>query len=259
MNVNVENLTACKRLLRFEVEVKEVDEAFDSTTKDFTKQAKLPGFRPGKAPRDMVVRQYEKDIAKEVKRKLIGDAYRKGIKDQNLTVLGYPDIEEIHFQRGQTLQFAATVEVQPDFTLPEYRGLPAKRESGGVTDEDVARAIEALRERSSGFNIVDRAVQAGDFVVVTYTGTCEGRPLTELAPTARGLTEQKNFWIEVKPDSFVPGFAMQLIGAKAGERRTVTVDFPTEFVSAPLASETRAARPRLCRSRPAPAGCRVRR
>ena len=64
------------------------------------------------------------------------------------------------------------MEVQPDFALPEYRGLPAKRESGGVTDEDVARAIEALRERSSGFNIVDRAVQAGDFVVVTYTGTC---------------------------------------------------------------------------------------
>src|SRR6185436_17846940 len=111
------------------------------------------------------------------------------------------------------------------------------RESGGVSEEDVTRAIEALRERASNFNKVDRAVQAGDFVVVSYTGTCEGKPLTEIAPTARGLTEQKNFWIEVKPDSFVPGFAMQLIGAKAGDKRTVTVDFPADFVSAPLSGK----------------------
>src|SRR5437773_7029895 len=128
--MNVENLTACKRLLRFEVDVKAVDEAFETTTKDFAKQAKLPGFRPGKAPQDMVARQYGKDIAEEVKRKLIGDAYRQGIKDHHLTVLGYPDIEEIHFERGQALQFAATVEIQPDFALPDYRGLPARRETG---------------------------------------------------------------------------------------------------------------------------------
>jgi trigger factor len=152
-------------------------------------------------------------------------------------VLGYPDIEEIHFERGQALQFAATVEIQPEFALPDYRGLPARRETGGVTDDDVARAIEALRERSSNFNTAERAVRAGDYVVVSYTGTCEGRPLTELAPTARGLTEQKSFWIEVKPDSFIPGFAMQLLGAKAGDKRTVNIDFPTEFVSAPLAGK----------------------
>ncbi|MEY2408819.1 MAG: trigger factor [Verrucomicrobiota bacterium] len=237
VNVNVENLTACKRLLRFEVDVTAVDAAFESTTKDFAKQAKLPGFRPGKAPKEMVARQFEKDIAEEVKRHLIGEAYRQGIKDQNLQVLGYPDIEEIHFERGQALQFAATVEIQPDFQLPEYRGLPARRESGGVTDPDVAKAIDALRERLSQFNTVERAVQAGDYVVVSYTGTCEGRPLTELAPTARGLTEQKNFWIEVKPESFIPGFAMQLVGAKAGDKRTVNIDFPTEFVSAPLAGK----------------------
>lgn len=237
MSVNVENLQACKRLLRFEVEAKAVEEAFDSATKDFVKHAKLPGFRPGKAPKEMVVRQYEKDIAEEVKRKLIGDAYRQGVKDKNLQVLGYPDIEEIHFERGQALQFAATVEIQPEFQLPDYRGLPARRETGGVSDADVAKALDALRERVSNFNNVDRAAQPGDFIVVNYSGTCDGKPLTEIAPTAKGLTGQKNFWIEVKPDSFIPGFAMQLTGAKAGDQRTVNVDFPADFVSAPLAGK----------------------
>jgi trigger factor len=81
---------------------------------------------------------------------------------------------------------------------------------------------------------VEREIREGDFVVVNYTGTSEGRPLTEIAPTAHGLTEQKGFWVEVKPDSFIPGFATQLLGAKAGDKRTVTVEFPADFVTPQL-------------------------
>ncbi len=237
MNVTVENLSPCKKLVRFEVDAKAVDEAFGSVTKDFMKHAKMPGFRPGKAPEAMVTKQYAKDIEEEVKRKLIGDAYRQGIKEHKFNVVGYPDIEEIQFNRGQPLQFAATIEINPEFELPEYRGLPAKRETAVVTDEDVTKAIDALRSQAADFKKVDREVKEGDYVVVNYTGTSEGKPLTEIAPTARGLTEQKGFWVEVKPDSFIPGFAQQLIGAKAGDKRTVNVDFPAEFVTPQLAGK----------------------
>ena len=120
MNVSVENLAPCKKLVRVELEAKQVDETFDSITKDFQRQASLPGFRPGKAPRDMVIRKYEKDISDEVKRKLIGDSYRKALDEKKLDVVGYPDIEEIQFGRGQALQFAATIETAPEFELPEY-------------------------------------------------------------------------------------------------------------------------------------------
>ena len=237
MNVTVENLAPCKKLVRFEVDAKSVDEAFGSVTKDFMKHAKMSGFRPGKAPEAMVTRQYAKDIEEEVKRKLIGDAYRQGVKDHKFNVVGYPDIEEIQFNRGQALQFAATIEINPEFELPEYRGLPAKRETAVVTDEDVTKAIDGLRGQAADFKIVGREVKEGDYIVVNYTGTSEGKPLTEIAPTARGLTEQKGFWVEVKPDSFIPGFAQQLIGAKAGDKRTVNVDFPAEFVTPQLAGK----------------------
>ena len=237
MNVTVENLAPCKKLVRFEVDAQAVDEAYASVTKDFVKQAKMSGFRPGKAPEAMVAKQYAKDIDEEVKRKLTGDAYRKGIKEQNLNVVGYPDIEEIQFGRGQTLQFAATVEINPEFELPDYRAIPAKREPAVVTDEDVAKAIDALRGQAADFKKVERAVQDGDYVVINYTGTSDGTPLTEIAPTARGLTEQKGFWVEVKQGSFIPGFAVQLIGASAGEKRTVNVDFPAEFVTPELAGK----------------------
>jgi trigger factor len=234
VNITIENLAPCKKLLRVEVDVKSVDEIFDTITKDFQKQAALPGFRPGKAPRDMVVKKYGAEIKDEAKRKLIGDTYRKALDEKKIHVVGHPDIEEIQFDRGQSLIFAATVETAPEFQLPEYKGLAAKLETKSVTDADVDKAIDLLRGQHAGFNTVARELKNGDIAVVNYTGTCDGKPLTELAPTAKGLTEQKNFWIETEGDSFIPGFAPQLLGAKAGDKRTVTVDFPADFVTKQL-------------------------
>lgn len=235
--MSVENLGPCKKLLRFEVDPKQVDEAFESVTKDFLRHAAMPGFRPGKAPKDMVLKKYEEDIKDAVRRKLMSDSYRQGIKEQKLKVVSRPDVEEIQFSRGQPYQFAATLETAPDFEVPEYRGLPAKRAIGSVTEEDVQRGIDALRGQQASFETVDRAIEEGDFAVVNYAGTSEGKPLTEIAPMARGLAEKKKTWIEVTPESFLPGFTAQLIGARAGERRTVKVEFPGDFVSAPLAGK----------------------
>ena len=234
VNVSVENLAPCKKLVRVELDAAAVDAAFDAITKEFQKQAVLPGFRPGKAPRDMVVRKYAAEIKEEAKRKLIGDNYRKAIEEQKLHVIGYPDIEEVQFERGQALQFTATVETAPEFQLPEYKGLPAVLETKTVTDADVARALDLLRGQHTKFETVARPLAGGDIAVVNYTGACEGKPITELAPTAKGLTEQKNFWVETESGSFIPGFAAQLIGAQAGEKRTVNVDFPADFVTPQL-------------------------
>jgi trigger factor len=223
--------------MRVEVETQKVDEALDLVTKDFQREASLPGFRPGKAPRDMVLRKYAKDIEDEAKRKLISDSYKKAVQEQKIEVLGYPDIEEIQFGRGQALQFAATVETAPEFELPEYKSIPVQAEARTVTDEDVEKALQLLREQRVSFQKVERAVQSGDVAVVNYTGTCEGKPITELAPTAKGLTEQKGFWVETGSNAFIPGFGEQLLGTVAGDKRTVTVDFPADFVTPQLAGK----------------------
>lgn len=237
MNVTIENLAPCKKLVRIEIESKDVDAAFDDMLKNFQRQSSLPGFRPGKAPRDMIAKRYEKDIHDEVKKKLIPDAYRKAVDEKKLEVVGYPDIEEIQFGKGQALQFAATVETAPEFQLPEYTGIPIKRETASVTDADVEKAINLLRERQMSFEKADRAATAGDVAVVNYTGTCDGKPVVEIAPASKGLSEQKNFWVNLEPGAFLPGFAEQLAGAKAGDKRTVNVDFPADFVTPELAGK----------------------
>jgi trigger factor len=230
-------LAPCKKLVRVEVEPQKVDEAFASVTKEFQREASLPGFRPGKAPREMVLRKYSKDIEEETKRKLISESYKKAIEEQKLDVLGYPDIEEIQFGRGQPLQFAATIETAPEFQLPEYKAIPVQAEARSVTDQDVVHALDLLREQRVSFKTVERPLQSGDIAVVNYSGTSDGKPLTEIAPTAQGLTEKKNFWIDIGSQTFIPGFADQLQGAKAGEKRTVTVDFPADFVTPQLAGK----------------------
>jgi trigger factor len=234
VNVSVENLAPCKKLVRVELDAAAVDAAFDAITKDFQKEAALPGFRPGKAPRAMVVKKYDAEIKNEARRKLIGENYRKAIEEKKIQVVGQPDIEEVQFGRGQALQFTATIETAPEFQLPEYKGLPAQLETKSVTDADVERALELLRGQHAKFETVARPLAGGDIAVVNYTGTSDGKPLTELAPTAKGLTEQKNFWVETTDGAFIPGFAAQLIGAQAGEQRTVKVDFPADFVTPQL-------------------------
>jgi trigger factor len=234
VNVSVENLAPCKKLVRVELDATAVDAAFDSITKDFQKQAVLPGFRPGKAPRDLVIKKHGAEIKEEAKRRLIGENYHKAIEEQKLQVVGYPDIEEVQFDRGQALHFTATVETAPEFQLPDYKGIPAQLEAKTVTDADVERALEMLRGQHTKFETVARPLAGGDIAVVNYTGACDGKPIAELAPTAKGLTEQKNFWVETNDGSFIPGFAAQLIGAQAGEKRTVNVDFPADFVTPQL-------------------------
>src|SRR5687768_11420281 len=160
--------------MRVELEPQVVDAMFEEITREFQRQVRLPGFGPGKAPRHLVVKAYATQIDDEVKRKLISDSDRKALAEHKVHVVGAPDIEEIQFGKGQALQFAATLETAPEFELPDYKGLPIKREMGVVTDADVERALNVLREQRAVYNDVARPVQSGDFVVVNYTGTCDG-------------------------------------------------------------------------------------
>jgi trigger factor len=223
--------------MRVEVAQEKVEQTFGEIAGQFQREARIPGFRPGKAPREMVAKRFESDIQDEVKRKLISDSFRAAIAEHKLSIVGQPEIEEIQFTRGQPLQFAANLEIAPEFQLPEYKGLAAMRETGAVTPEDIERALQVLTEHHAKFNTIDREIKEGDIAVVNYTGTCDGKPITDTAPTATGLTEKKAFWINVDKTSFIPGFGDQLIGMKAGDKRTITVDFPADFVVPQLAGK----------------------
>ena len=211
-----------------------VDAEYDRIITEFQQHVSLPGFRPGKVPRDRVIKTFAKQIDEEVKKKLIGQHYRKALEEQKIHAVSNPDIEELQFGRGQALQFTATLETAPDFELPEYKGLPVRVPPTVVTESDMERALNVLREQRATYRDVERPVQAGDFVVSNYTGTCEGKPISDIVPTARGLTAQQNYWVHVEKDAFIPGFTEQLVGAVKGDHRSVQVEFPADFVEKAL-------------------------
>ena len=238
MNVSVENLGPCKKLLRVEVPVEKVNATFDAVTAEFQKAAQLPGFRPGKAPKHLITRSYEPRIVEETRKKLVEESFRAAAQQEKLNIVVTLDVEDQQFGRNQALQFTATVEVAPDFALPNYKGLAAKRELTVATEADVERALGILREQHAQYNDVDRPVQDGDVAVVNYTGTTDGKPLTDIAPTALGLTKKENFWVLIKTGSFLPGFTEPLIGAVKGDKRTVTVTLAEDFVHKELSGKT---------------------
>jgi len=237
VNVTIENLAACRKLLRVDVDAQTVDQAYNSVTTELQRSIRLPGFRPGKIPAQLITKNFSRDLENEVRRKIVNDSYKKALADHKLHVVGAPEVKEGQLGRSQNFTFDITVETAPDFELPEYKGLPAKKELRSVNEADMERALKVLRERGATYNDVERPGKEGDIVVVNYTGTSEGKPLTEFAPTARGLTQQQNFWLEIKPGHFIPGFTEQLVGASKGEKRTVNVDFPQDFVTPQLSGK----------------------
>lgn len=230
MNVTVDHLGPCKKLVRIDVPVEGVVAAFEAVTNEFQRVAQLPGFRAGKAPRHLIAKSFEDRIREETRKRLVGESYREACRKEKLNVISTLNVEEQPLSRDLPFGVNITCEVSPDFELPEYKGLTARREISTPSEADVERATSILRNQRVKYNTVERELQAGDVASIHYKATSEGKALTDFNPTARGLTEKQDFWLAIDKESFLPGFTEQLIGARAGDRRTVTVTFSQDFV-----------------------------
>ncbi len=230
MEVTITDLSPCKKQLRIEIDAEAVNAKFDSVAKDFRRHAHLPGFRPGKAPLANVMRSYGDKIGEEAKRALMSDSYAKALKENGIRPVIMPEVEELQFGHGKPFQYLATLEVTPAFELPEYNGLEVEKERRTVTGADIDKALDTLREQRVSYTDVDRPAGEEDFIVVNFTGTIDGKPITDLVKVARGLTEQKNYWLHKKQNPLIPGIVEELIGAGKGDKKTVTVTIPDDFI-----------------------------
>ena len=230
MEVTITDLSPCKKQLRIEIDAETVNAKFDAVAKDFRRHAHLPGFRPGKAPLANVMRSYGDKIGEEAKRTLMSDSYAKALKENELRPVIMPEVEELQFGHGKPFQYLATLEVTPAFEMPEYIGIEVEKERRSVNDADIAKALDSLREQRVSYADMDRPAVEEDFIVVNFTGTIDDKPITDLIKVARGLTEQKNFWLHKTQNPLIPGTVEALIGSSKGDKKTVTVTIPDDFV-----------------------------
>ena len=236
MPVVIENTAPCKKTLRVEVTVERVAGTRAEILREFRKVAALPGFRPGKAPEPMVEKRYAQEIDDELRKRLIPETYREAIAEQNLRVVGYPQLGEIQYLPGGPLKFTAVVDTAPEFELPEYKGIELAKKEAVVTDAEVQETLTALRDQQADFASAEgRGLRTGDFAVLSYSGVADGKPIAELDPETKTLGENKDFWLLIESDSFLPGFCDQLLGMQPGEKRQVLVEFPADYPQKSLA------------------------
>jgi trigger factor len=179
MKVAVNDVSPVKKTLRVEIPTEVVKEEFSHAYASLNRRVRLPGFRPGKAPRALLEQHYAQQVQEEILRKLIPDSYQRALDEAGLKPVELPAIEQVQLKEGSPLVFSATVEVKPPITVGDYKGLPLKPVPVMVTEADLDEAIGRLQERFAQLEAhpADRTVEPGDFAMIDLSGTVEGQPL----------------------------------------------------------------------------------
>lgn len=234
MNIAVEEKPNCEVTMQVEVPAERVSNEWKKVAKDFQRAARIPGYRPGKAPQSLIDTRYAKDIREETTNKLLRETLNEAIREKKLKVLTVLKVDDLNLTPGETLRYTATLVTSPEFELPEYKNVAVEVASAPVKDEHVDTALDRLREPHASYDpIEDRGLEMGDFAVVSYSATLDGKPLAEAVPGVPPILNQReNFWIHANEESFIKGFSEALVGAKPDEDRefdlTVAEDYPIE-------------------------------
>jgi trigger factor len=220
----------CRRELDLEIPADEVSKAMERVAKEFAKVARVPGFRPGKAPITLIRRRFADDIKGEVLQSLVPERVEKAVTEQKLTPVSQPKVEQLDFNDGQPLKFRAVFEVLPEFELGNYKDLQLEMPAMDVVDEDVTKTLEDMRERAAAFAPAEgRAVQDGDFVQLKLTGTPEGEgePL-----------QADSVLCHIGAEETMAPFNENLRGVNIGDHKDFDVPYPADYPDAKLAGKT---------------------
>lgn len=231
MKVTAERIDNHKTVLNFEIPQTEVSKAMEKAYRKLANQVNIPGFRKGKAPRKVVEMRIGKEaLLDEAFEILAPEVYTKALKEQEITPVGRPEIEVVTLAEDQPLVFKATVIKMPEVTLGQYKELAVEKNVAEITDADVDAELEKNRNRNAKMIVVEGAdLKQGDLAIIDFKGFIDGIPFEG--------GEGKSYPLEIGSGSFIPGFEDQLIGAKAGEEREVTVSFPEDYFVAELAGK----------------------
>ena len=230
MNITVEKKT-CAATVNVEVPADKVTSEREDIVKTYMGQASIPGFRKGKAPAKIVEKRFENNIKEELTNRLINEGCQEAIKQEELKVLNVKAPQSQVFKEDGAFAFETSVVLAPEFELPKYKGLNINVPSIEVSDEDLDNSLADLQQRFADFkNIEDRAIEDGDFAVVDFTATLDGKPVAEAIGKPAGFLEgREDHWVRIEDDSFLPNFSPQLKGLNVGDEKEVTVTIGEDF------------------------------
>jgi trigger factor len=222
--------TTCKREIELEIPAENVQKATEKVAKDIARVARIPGFRPGKAPVTLVRRRFADDIQGEVVQSLVPEYLEKALDEKKLVPVTRPEVDQVHFKEGEPLRFRAVFEVLPEFELGDYKNLDIQIDEIEAGDAQVDKVLEEMRERSATYAAVEgRPAQDGDYVLMKLTGM----PVGGGEPVEAG-----NILCHVGGEETVASFTENLRGAQAGETKKFEARYPDDYPDQKLAGKT---------------------
>jgi trigger factor len=223
MKTNLEDISAVKKKVTVEIDPEEVKSRLDKAYREIAKKAKIPGFRPGKAPRSILVRHFSTQIAEDVSRDLINESFPKALEESKAMPLGTPLLEKDPIKEGEGFTYSAIMEVRPSIELPEYKGLEVEKEKAEVSDEDVEKRLEQIRNANGKLQSLedDRPIKNGDMALIDYQAYEQDKAIGEMSA--------ENFLLEIGSGDLHPIFEKSLVGAGKDEEKEIEVPFEEDF------------------------------
>ncbi|MBW1752065.1 MAG: trigger factor [Deltaproteobacteria bacterium] len=231
MQVTVKDVSTVKKILSIEVPEKDVVQELDNAYKTLKKNAKIKGFRPGKAPRSVLERYYKQDVHNDVASKLLQDSFIAALKETELSIVGQPQLDPPSLDEKGPYKYEATVEVKPELGELDFKGLKLQKNLYEVSDEEIDTQLKLLQKNLAKREPIteERPVQENDFVSIDYQGFKDGQPFVETQKT-------KNFTMKVGAGSILKEFDEQIIGMQPGASREIQVKFPEDYFNDKLAN-----------------------
>lgn len=223
MKVSVEKLEQLERKITVEIPGEKIDEEVAKQLKELAqdKTFKLKGYRAGKAKPQDIERVHGKSIRGRAAANMMEESFIEAIKQESLDVVGYPHIHEEQNKKGSPFIYTATFEIYPEIKIPSFSKIKVEKQVAELTDSDLEKIIDRLREQHKDWQLVDREAQLGDQTIIDFLGKIDG----EAFPGGEG----KGYPLELGAGRFIPGFEEGLVGVKTGEKRTVSVTFPEDY------------------------------
>ena len=220
MKTRIKNKEECTKLFQIEIPHEEVRRITEEVYREIKKIAKIPGFRPGSAPQDLLVRHYSKDAREEVLKRLIPEGYKKAIENHKVTPVSAPHVFNISLEDGKPLIFEAQVDIRPNVKLKNYKKIKITRKRISVSQEEKDESLVRLQNAYAKFNDVTRPVKNGDYAVCSVEAFVEGKPISK---------KNDNMWITADKEASLLGLGEKLIGLEKGQTKEIDAKLPDNY------------------------------
>lgn len=240
MNVDIKDAGVARKIATVSFDSEEVSKHESKVCQELGKLVNIPGFRKGKAPANVIRKKYAKEIKDELNRKVSTAAYEAVLENKDIKVYSVLKVDAGELEPSQSASVEVTVDIEPEFDLPKYKEFELTIEPTEVSEDEVTKELDAIREQRASFDVVERASEKGDYVKCSYEGSLDGKAVSEILPDKPMYGKQANTWEEAgnQTGMGVDAIADGVIGMSAGDKKEVKADFAKDFEVEALAGKS---------------------